>query len=95
MTDTTKNTDPRVLILAPDDNVAMTVMGAMLTLKLDEETGELIGMEASPTANRPSRKNSGTRNLFSPTRASNPSDRLVFLRRLKPFCHRGHRELPG
>ena len=64
MTDTTKNTDPRVLILAPGDNVAMTVMDAMLTLKIDEETGELIGMEASPTANRPGRKNSDTRNSF-------------------------------
>ena len=46
----TNNTDPRVLILAPGDNVAiaktdiaagtaLTVMGATITLKSAEETG--------------------------------------------------------
>ena len=50
MTDTTKNTDPRVLILAPGDNVAiaktdiaagttLTVSGATVKLKTSEETG--------------------------------------------------------
>ena len=50
MTDTTKNTDPRVLILAPGDNVAIAksdipagttlqVMGVTVTLKTAMETG--------------------------------------------------------
>ena len=50
MTDTTKNTDPRVLILAPGDNVAIAksdiaagttlqVMGVMVTVKAAMEVG--------------------------------------------------------
>jgi altronate dehydratase small subunit len=50
MTDTTKNTDPRVLILAPGDNVAIAksdipagttlqVMGVKVKLKANMETG--------------------------------------------------------
>ncbi|MEO8157923.1 MAG: UxaA family hydrolase [Betaproteobacteria bacterium] len=55
MTDT--NTDPRVLVLAPGDNVAvaksdisagtkLTVMGVPLTLKINEETGHKFAFKA-------------------------------------------------
>ena len=57
MTETTKDIDPRVLILAPGDNVAiaktdiaagtaLTVMGATITLKSAEETGHKFAFKS-------------------------------------------------